>query len=85
MTTCLKCHRPLKRPTESGFGPVCAKTSQPIPEVKPDLFGYDIEGAVLAAQARLAEFIDGRTYLARHAVRAGFKDARSRLVWVVRP
>lgn len=85
MTICLKCHRPLKNPGINGLGPVCSKKVQPVPTVERDLFGYDIEAAALSAQARLADFIDGRTYLAQHAVRSAFRDARSRLVWVVRP
>lgn len=81
-TICMKCHRPLKLPTESGFGPVCAKTAQTIPEVKPDLLGYDVEAAALAAHARLAEIVSFRAWQAHRAVRDGFRDARKRLLWV---
>jgi hypothetical protein len=85
MTTCLRCHRPLKTPTESGLGPVCEKLAAPVPEVERDLFGYDIEGAALAARARLAEFVDFRAWLAQQAIAEGFRDARRRQLWVVRP
>ena len=82
MTICQRCHRPLKRPTESGLGPVCAKAVQPVPPVERDLFGYDIEAAVQSARTRLADFIEVRTWLAKQAVIAAFKDARKRLeVW----
>lgn len=79
MTICLRCHRPLKRPTESGFGPVCAKAVQPVPDVERDLFGYDIEAAALAAQERLAEFIAVRCAVARHEIRYSFLAARVKL------
>lgn len=85
MTVCMKCHRPLKRPTESGFGPVCAKTIQPVPSVEPDLFGYDLEAAAQAARARLGEFIAFQAWQAHREVSDGFLDARKRLIWVVRP
>lgn len=79
MTICLRCHRPLKRPTESGFGPVCAKVVQPVQEVERDLFGYDIEAAALAAQERLAEFIAVRCAVARLEIRYSFLAARVKL------
>lgn len=60
MTICLRCHRPLKNPTESGLGPVCAKAVQPVAEVKRDLFGYDVQAAALAAQARQSIWLDAR-------------------------
>lgn len=82
MTTCLRCHRPLKNPSIGGLGPVCAKAATPVPDVERDLFGYDIEAAALAAQARLAEFIDLRAELAKFQIRRDFGDARRRLgVW----
>lgn len=84
MTVCLRCHRPLTRPTESGFGPVCAKAVAPVPTVERDLFGYDIQAAALAAQVRLVEFIDARAAQAWHEVRAGFKTSRAQ-VWEARP
>lgn len=79
MTICLRCHRPLKRPTESGMGPVCAKTAAPVQEVECDLFGYDIEMAVQAAQERLSRFIAGRVVLAKYAISRDFYEARQRL------
>lgn len=82
MTTCLRCHRPLKTPTESGLGPVCEKLARPVPEVVRDLFGYDEAAAALAAQARLAEFIDLRTELAKFQIRRDFAATRRLLgVW----
>jgi hypothetical protein len=69
----------LKHPTESGFGPVCAKAVQPVPEVGLDLFGFDIEAAVLAAQARLSQFIAGRAALAKYEIHRDFYEARQRL------
>lgn len=82
MTTCLRCHRPLKNPSIGGLGPVCAKAVQPVPEVERDLFGYDIDAAVLSAQARLAEFIDLRAELAKFQIRRDFDACRRRLgVW----
>lgn len=84
MTVCLRCHRPLTRPTESGFGPVCAKVAAPVPTVERDLFGYDLDAAAHAAQARLANFIDARAAQARHEVGLAFKAARAQ-VWGGRP
>jgi hypothetical protein len=78
MTICLRCHRPLRNPAINGFGPVCAKSAQPVPAVERDLFGFDIEAATAAAQARLAEFIEARAALALHEVRQAFRDARPR-------
>lgn len=79
MTICLRCHRPLKHPTESGLGPVCAKNAQPTQEVKPDLFGYDIEAAALAASERVHERISALAETAHFLIRRDFKDARKRL------
>jgi hypothetical protein len=79
MTTCIRCHRPLKRPTESGFGPVCAKVVQPVQEVECDLFGYDVEAAALAARERLSHFIAGRVVLAKYSIRRDFYEARQRM------
>lgn len=82
MNTCLKCHRPLKRPTESGYGPVCAKAVQTVSEVERDLFGYDVDAAILSAQVRLAEYVDNRCELDKFQIRRSFNDARKRLgVW----
>ena len=80
MTICLKCHRPLKHPTESGLGPVCAKNAQPTPEVKPDLFGYDIEAAAMAAKERIAEFIASAVSVDLHITRIQFRELRERLL-----
>lgn len=79
MNTCLKCHRPLKRPTESGYGPVCAKAATPLPEVSRDLFGYELEFAVQAALIRLEFFIAIRAARERHAIGVDFSEARKRL------
>lgn len=79
MTICLRCHRPLKNPSIGGLGPVCAKAVQPVPEVGLDLFGFDIEAAVLAAQARLSQFIAGRSALANYEIHRDFYEARQRL------
>lgn len=79
LTICLRCHRPLKRPTESGYGPVCAKAVEPVHEVECDLFGFDIEAAALAAQERLSQFIAGRAALAKHEIHRDFYEARQRL------
>lgn len=82
MTVCLRCHRPLKAPTLTGLGPVCAKAAEPVREVERDLFGYDIEAAALAAQARLTQFIDNQAALDCFQIRRAFNDARRRLgVW----
>lgn len=77
MTVCLRCHRPLKRPTESGLGPVCAKA--PTPEVCRDLFGYDIERAAVGAMARVLESILMNTKAQQAEIRRGFIQARARL------
>lgn len=79
MTICQRCHRPLKNPTKSGYGRICEKLAEPVPDVERDLFGYDIEAAALAAQARLAEFIDLRAELAKFQIRRDFDAARRRL------
>lgn len=60
MSICLRCHRPLKNPTESGYGRVCEKLATPVPEVERDLFGYDVQAAALAAQARQSIWLDAR-------------------------
>jgi hypothetical protein len=53
-----------------------------VPEVVRDLFGYDEAAAALAAQARLAEFIDLRTELAKFQIRRDFAATRRLLgVW----
>lgn len=82
MTRCIRCHRPLKRPTESGMGRICETRSAPAPVHERDLFGFDIDKAVQAAQHRLAVHIESMTVEARVAVRVAFRRARVRLgVW----
>lgn len=51
-TRCIKCHRPLKNATETGMGPVCAKTARPVQSHERDLFGYDLDKAEAAARYR---------------------------------
>ena len=79
MNICLRCHRPLKNPSPTGFGPVCAKAVQPVQEVERDLFGYDIEAAVQFARKRLSHFIAGQVVLAKYSIRRDFYEARQRL------
>lgn len=84
MTVCSRCHRPLKRQTETGMGPVCARAAkaQPVPAHERDLFGYDIDQAVHAARYRLQVHIDSMVAEAKMAVRHEFNAARVRLgVW----
>lgn len=58
MTSCARCHRPLKRPpvmvAGMSLGPKCAAMydSNPAPTHERDLFGYDVEKAVGAASMR---------------------------------
>lgn len=79
MTTCLRCYRPLKHPTESGLGPVCARAVETVQEVECDLFGYDIDAAALAAQARVTEFIELKAAESRWLIKMAFRGARIRL------
>jgi len=83
MTTCIKCHRPLKHATASGMGRVCESKSRPVPvPVYRDLFGYDVEKAAQAAGARVQVHIESLAADAHAAVRRGFREARVRLgVW----
>jgi hypothetical protein len=84
VTRCTRCRRPLKRPTETGMGDVCARKSKavPVPAHERDLFGYEIEAAVKAARYRLAVYIAGKAAEAYIAVRDGFAQARrDRGVW----
>lgn len=88
MTTCTRCHRPLKRPTETGMGPVCAKATkaQPVAAVDRDLFGYDVDKAWFAASYRVQVHINSMAAEAYIAVAHGFQAARERLLgWEVRP
>lgn len=75
---CTRCHRPLRLPTETGMGPVCARAAriQPVPAHERDLFGYEIEKAVLAARYRLQVHIDTMAAEALMEVRKGFHRAR---------
>lgn len=82
MTYCIKCHRPLKHPTPTGMGPVCAKRAAQPPEHERDLFGYDVEKAVAAALHRLVAFVESCALEARIGLRHEFVKARKRLgVW----
>jgi len=84
MTTCISCHRPLKRPTETGMGPVCARAARvvPVPAHDRDLFGYYIDKAVHAARYRLEVAVESAAAEAVMATRAAFREARVRLgVW----
>lgn len=82
MTVCTRCHRPLKQPTETGMGAVCARLSriQPVPAHERDLFGYSIEAAVHAAQYRLQVHIESMAAEAHMEVRKGFHRARVQLL-----
>lgn len=79
MSICIKCHRPLKNPAINGMGPVCARAVAPVADVECDLFGYDIEAAALAAQARLDEFIDLKAAESKWLIKMAFRGARIRL------
>lgn len=82
MTVCTRCHRPLKQPTETGMGPTCSKVARAlaVPAHERDLFGYEIEKAVLAAQYRLQVHIDSMAAEAQMEVRKGFHLARVMLL-----
>jgi hypothetical protein len=87
MTTCTRCHRPLKRPTETGMGAVCSKKAkaQPVPAHERDLFGYELDKAVRAAQYRVQVHIDGMAAAAYISVAHDFRRAREQLLgWEVR-
>lgn len=77
MTHCARCHRPLRKPTETGFGPVCVKKIAPPATVERDLFGYDTAAAAQAARERVGLHVDALVAEAHAAVRAQFKAARS--------
>lgn len=81
MTVCIRCHRPLKQHTETGMGPVCARAAraQVVPEYERDLFGYDIDKAVHAAQYRLQVHIDSMAAEASMALRASHRAALERI------
>lgn len=78
MTICQRCHRPLKNPAINGMGPVCAKAVKPVPEVERDLFGYDVQAALLAAQARQDLVIDAKAVQVQRELDAEFKAAWAR-------
>lgn len=86
MTTCIRCHRPLKRPTETGMGPVCAKATKAQALVhERDLFGYEIDKAVEAALFRVELRIAVTAAEARKAVSRAFHRARVELLgWEAR-
>jgi hypothetical protein len=74
MTTCIRCHRPLLKPTASGMGRVCAKKA---PSGEGDLFGgFDLEKMVVAAQGRLSAFIEAKAAETRAESRRVFDLAR---------
>lgn len=74
MTVCQRCNRPLKRPTDTGLGPVCARRAPP-PAIEPDLFGVDAERALESVRS-LVEF---RADEAHRAVKVEFQKARERM------
>jgi hypothetical protein len=75
---CIKCHRPLKHASASGYGPVCVKTVAPIQSCERDLFGFDIEKAASAALQRVQIGIESMAVEAIAVIRAGFRAARVR-------
>ncbi|MCY1167110.1 hypothetical protein D9M73_70670 [compost metagenome] len=81
MTVCIRCHRPLKQPTETGMGPVCARASriEPVPAHERDLFGYDIDKAVHAAMYRLQVHIERIAAEASMALKASHREALARI------
>lgn len=81
MTFCTRCHRPLKQPTETGMGAVCARRAriEPVPAHNRDLFGYDIDKAVHAARYRLQVHIDSMAAEASMALRASHRAALERM------
>lgn len=87
MTVCTRCHRPLKQPTETGMGPVCARAArvQPVPAHERDLFGYSIDLAVKAALYRLQVHIDSMAAEHSMALKASFREALARIREVKTP
>jgi hypothetical protein len=75
-TRCRACHRPLKQPTESGMGRVCASRAAPAPAVERDLFGFDIERACAAALDRLEQQLDFAAWLAHDETRKAIRRAK---------
>jgi hypothetical protein len=82
VTVCIRCHRPLSRPTETGMGPVCAKAARAraVEAVERDLFGYDLDKAVRAAQDMVGLRIMSSTAAAHAAIRHQFRAARAALL-----
>jgi hypothetical protein len=82
MTVCTRCLRPLKHPTATGMGPVCAKAAraQPVEAVERDLFGYDLDKAVRAAQDMVGLHIVSSAAAAHVAIRHQFRTARVALL-----
>lgn len=78
MTICLRCHRPLKNPSPSGFGPVCAKAVKPVPEVERDLFGYDEAAAATAVRVKQGMWLEARCAEVQRELDAEFKAAWAR-------
>lgn len=82
MTVCIRCRRPLKAPTATGMGPVCARAAraqEPVPHER-DLFGYDIEKAAGAARERVRVFIEAAAADALMETRRQFRVQRSVLL-----
>jgi len=81
MTRCTNCGRRMKAASPTGLGPVCARRAKavPVPDHDRDLFGYDIERAVSAAQQRIGVHIAVMAEDASQAVRRGFRAARERV------
>lgn len=82
MTTCIRCHRPLKRPTETGMGDVCARKTkaQALQEPVRDLLGYDLDMAEAFARERVQVTIAAGAADAHMAVRRAFIRARVQLL-----
>ena len=82
MTVCIRCHRPLKAPTATGMGPVCARAAkaQAPQQHERDLFGYDVEKAARAACERLQVGIEAAAAGARMETRRQFHAARVRVL-----
>jgi hypothetical protein len=79
---CVRCHRTLKHPTESGLGPVCGKRAKPIQIVERDLFGFNITLAAEAATVRVMVHVESMAIDAVIAIRHEAAAARRRLgVW----
>lgn len=82
MPVCIRCHCPLKVPTATGMGPVCARAAraQAPQKHERDLFGYDVEKAAQAALERIAISVEVSAANAHMAVKRQFAEARVRLL-----